>query len=56
MLTNYVLINIVPWMCEDIKDFIKFDSHYSQLVDHTMLDVQTKQYGMVTVVSSIHVR
>jgi hypothetical protein len=42
-------------VCEDINDFIKYDRHYSRLVDETMLDVQTKQYGTVTVVSSIHV-
>jgi hypothetical protein len=42
-------------VCEDINDFIKYDHHYSRLVDETMLDVQTKQYGTVTVVSSIHV-
>ncbi len=43
-------------VCEDINNFIKYDHHYSRLVDETMLDVQTKQYGTVTVVSSIHVR
>ncbi len=43
-------------VCKDINNFIKYDHHYSRLVDETMLDVQTKQYVTVTVVSSIHAR
>jgi hypothetical protein len=40
-------------VCEDMNDFIKYDHHYSQLVDETVLDVQTKEYGIATVVSSM---
>ncbi len=53
-------------VCEDIFadirnyhiNFIKYDRHYSRLVDEALLDEQinTKQYGTVTIVSSIHVR